>query len=77
MSDEIHVKIGGDHGRGSFKMNFQICNTEKPNSPENTICFVLFEAKDRKENLKTALSRYKDDVNDLQSSVWRQAYLLI
>lgn len=32
MNNEIHVKIGGDHGGGSFKLSFQICNTKNPNS---------------------------------------------
>ena len=24
MNDEIHIKIGGDHGGGSFKMSYQV-----------------------------------------------------
>ncbi len=30
--NEIWIKIGGDKGGGSFKMNFQICNVLTPNS---------------------------------------------
>jgi len=29
--EEICVKIGGDHGRDSFKISFQILNILKPN----------------------------------------------
>ena len=28
--DEIHVKIGGDHGGGSFKMTYQVANVGQP-----------------------------------------------
>ena len=45
--DEIHVKIGGDHGGGSFKISYQLCNTSKPNNKDNTVVFSLFEAKDK------------------------------
>ena len=71
MGNEIHLKVGGDHGGGSFKMSFQICNISKPNSKENTIVFCIFEAKDKKVNLKTALLQYKDAVSELQSTLWR------
>ena len=39
-ADEIWVKLGGDKGGGSFKMVFQICNVEHPNSPVNRIAAV-------------------------------------
>ena len=32
QNNEIHIKIGGDHGGGSFKMSYQTGNTENPNS---------------------------------------------
>ena len=38
--DEIWVKIGGDHGRGSFKVALQIANLANPNSKLNT-CLIL------------------------------------
>ena len=34
--DEIWVKIGNDHGKGSFKMALHISNINKPNSKNNT-----------------------------------------
>ena len=61
--DEIHVKIGGDHGDTSFKFCYQIANVSNPNSKENTVVFSIFEAKDTRPNLKTCLSRYKAQVN--------------
>jgi len=70
LDNEIHVKIGGDHGGGSFKMAFQILNTKAPNSRENTVVFTLFEAKDCRSNLKLALSRFKSQIDDLQQMTW-------
>ena len=35
-SDEVWVKIGGDKGGSSFKMNFHIMNVPNPNSVHNT-----------------------------------------
>ena len=52
LYDEIHVKISGDHGGGSFKMSYQIANVSNPNSKENTVVFSIFEAKDSRVNLK-------------------------
>ena len=46
IKNEIHIKIGGDHGGGSFKMSFQVANVENPNRKDNTVVFSIFEAKD-------------------------------
>ena len=70
-NNEIHVKIGGDHGGGSFKMSLQILNTKSPNSKMNTILFTIFEAKDYHVNLTVALTRYVEQVDELQGSQWR------
>ena len=40
IENEIRIKIGGDHGLGSFKMSFQVANVENPNRKDNTIVFV-------------------------------------
>ncbi|XP_035686133.1 uncharacterized protein LOC118422598 [Branchiostoma floridae] len=69
--DEIWVKIGGDHGGPSFKMAFQPLNVLHPNSKTNTSVFCLFESKDNRENITTALGRFKDDVKTLQEEMWR------
>ena len=71
MENETHIKIGGDHGGGSFKMSYQICSTATPNSKDNTIVFSVFEAKDRNANLKIGLSRYQFQVDELQTMKWK------
>ena len=67
MSEEIQVKIGGDHGGKSFKACYEICNTEKPNSKDNTIVYSLFEAKDYRSNLRAGLARFTSQVDELQN----------
>ena len=71
MNNEIHVKIGGDHGGKSFKACYQICNTSAPNSKDNTVVFSIFEAKDIRQNLRTGLSYFKNQVDDIQTSKWK------
>lgn len=72
---EIHVKIGGDHGGGSFKWVYQICNVAHSNSNENTVVFNLFEAKDHRSNLKLTFFRFIEQVDRLQSMEWK--YVII
>ena len=38
--NEIHIKIGGDHGGGSFKISFQVANVENPNQKDNTVVLL-------------------------------------
>ena len=71
IADEIHVKIGGDHGGGSFKMSYQICNTNNPNSKNNSIVFSLFEAKDHRTNLVVGLSRFQEEIEEIQAMFWQ------
>ena len=71
QNNEIHVKIGGDHGGGSFKMSYQIANVHNPNSTDNTIVFSIFEAKDYRSNIKIALTRFREQVKALQSMTWK------
>ena len=40
-SNEVFLRIGGDRGGGSFKMSFQIANTDHPNKVENTVLFSV------------------------------------
>ena len=56
------MKIGGDAGGGTFKINFQIVNILSPNSPQNTCVFAIFEAKDTTTNLQVALDRFQGDI---------------
>lgn len=69
--DEIWVKIGGDKGGGSFKMNFQLVNVERPNSKNNTCVFMMFMASDSVTNLHTGLDRYREQIAELQTLKWR------
>ena len=73
--DEIWIKIGGDKGGSSFKMNFQICNVATPNSNTNTCVFCAFLAYDSITKLHIALDRYSDQINDLQTTKWRYIYI--
>lgn len=70
MNDEIHIKIGGDHGGHSFKACYQVLNRECPNNKDNTCVFSLFEAKDYRTNLVTGLHRYRSQIDDLQETKW-------
>lgn len=70
-SDDIHIKIGGDHGGDSFKMVFQVVNMKNPNSKENSMVFVMFEAKDYRSNLEIALGQYKQQIDELQLMKWK------
>ena len=67
----VYVKLGGDHGQGSMKMEFQIANVPEPNSPQNTVVFSIFEGKDTRSNLATTLQGYREQIKDLHSSTWR------
>ena len=71
FNDEVHIKVGGDHGGGSFKMSFQVANVVNPNSKENTVVFSVFEAKDYRINIKLSLERFKSQINELQVSKWQ------
>ena len=59
QADEIWIKIGGDKGGSSLKMNFQIVNTQQPNSSQHTCIFAAVEAPDSITNLHVALDRYR------------------
>ena len=66
----MHVKIGGDHGGGSFKMTYQIANVNNPNKLDNTIIFSIFEAKYTRENLRLCLERFRAHIAKLQTLTW-------
>eukprot|EP00117_Sycon_ciliatum_P024768 scpid36716/ scgid20708/ len=71
-SDLVVVKIGGDHGGGSFKLCFQIANFPNPNSLKNTVPVVFFEAKDSPANLATALKPYYAQIESLRHASWNE-----
>lgn len=63
---EIWLKLGGDKGHGSFKLNLQLCNVEHPNSQKNTSLLSMFMAGDSATNLDISLTMYKEHVSELQ-----------
>ena len=67
----VWLKIGGDKGGGTFKMNFQIVNVATPNSVHNTCLLSCFAAGDSITNLHMALDRFKDQVEHLHGMKWR------
>ena len=74
---EIHLKIGGDHGGGSFKMSFQIGNVQHPNKPENTVIFSIMEAKDLRSNLILCLERFKLHIDKFRTIKWNNQDFVI
>ena len=70
-SSEVWVKVGGDHGGGSMKWNFEIMNVDNPNSSNNTICWSKFEAHDKISNLTTALKLNPGEVDMLDGHKWK------
>ena len=68
--DEVWIKLGGDKGRGSVKMNMQVVNVKNPNSIKNTSLFAVFEGDDSVVNLHTVLDPYKQQVKEMQGMDW-------
>ena len=60
------MKLGGDKGHGSFKFNFQLMNTEHPNSQKSTTLVSVFKAGDSTTNLHTALDMYREHFQEMQ-----------
>ena len=69
-ADKVWVKLGGDHGGGSFKLSFQIANTAHPNAAQHTIPFLVFAAPDTVENLTTTFKPYAEQVEQLMAATW-------
>ncbi|XP_064639775.1 uncharacterized protein LOC135495245 [Lineus longissimus] len=68
--DEIWLKIGGDKGGDTVKLEFQIANVENPNAAANTIVYCYYEGSDSYTNLQIAFDRFKEDVKNLRLSAW-------
>lgn len=64
--DTLWLKLGGDKGRGSFKLNLQLCNILHPNSQKNTILLSMVMAGDSTINLHTCLDMYVDQLQELE-----------
>ena len=52
--NEIWLKLGGDKGHGSFKLNLQLCNIQHPNSQRHTTLLSMCMAGDSITNLTPA-----------------------
>ena len=70
-TSEIWIKLGGDKGHGSFKLNMQVINTSHPNSIKNTTVLAVYKASDTPTNLRTALNQYQTHVEEMQGMSWR------
>lgn len=66
--DQLYVKLGGGHGQGSMKFAYQLANLDKPNASKKTVVFSIFEAKDTCNNMRTALGRYKEQLEELKQT---------
>ena len=64
--NELWVKLGGDKGHGSFKLNFQLCNVTHPNSQKNTTLLAMCMAGDNTTNLHIALDQYKEQMEEME-----------
>ena len=67
---EIWVKIGGDHGRDSFKVSYQIANVDKPNSKQFTFMIGYAKVKDTPHNLKLIFDEFKENIDNLNGMEW-------
>ena len=65
--DEVWVKLGGDHGGGTFKLMLQIANLRKPNSKYNTCLLAIAECKDTPDNLRRIIGPYKHQITELET----------
>lgn len=73
---EVWLKIGGDKGGKTMKLNFQILNTIHPNSPTNTCVFAAFEASDTRSNVLIAVARYQAQIEELKNMKWRSFFYI-
>ena len=64
--DQVWVKIGGDHGGGSFNPCFQLGNVAHPNSVKNTVPFLVFAAKKHACKFSNSFHPYADQIKQLK-----------
>ena len=68
--DEIWIKFGGDHGKGSMKFTMQIANTYKPNSKYNTFVVAMANVPDNHSNIIKWMSILEPELKQLANSEW-------
>ena len=69
-SDEVWIKLGGDHGGDIFKVTLQVLNTSSPNSKDNTIVIMALQGKDTVENVKKTFEKVENEIIKLQNASW-------
>ena len=69
--DEVWVKLGGDHGRATFKLMLQTANLTRPNSKHNTCLLATAQCKDTPPNLRWITGPYKQQITELETMQWR------
>ena len=70
-SEHVWLKIGGDHGKGSFKVSLQVCNLDNANSNLNTHLLYMVGVKDTVNNLREIFLQIGDSINSLNGLAWR------
>ncbi|XP_065682055.1 uncharacterized protein LOC124811292 [Hydra vulgaris] len=58
-------------------MSYQIVNQNQPNSKSNSFVFSTFKAKDYRTNLKVGLSRYTQQVDEMQKMNWKNHHFRV
>lgn len=77
--DQIWIKIGGDHGKESMKLTFQIINLQKPNAKQNVFVFAYAPVPDSHENLLTLFEtiKMKSVFESLNAFQWKEKTLRV
>jgi hypothetical protein len=76
-NDEIWIKFGGDHGKGSFKLAMHICNVVRPNSKYNTHLINLAQVKDSVTNLSVIFSDLQQQIEQIRRVQWRGRKIIV
>ena len=57
----LYVKLGGDHGQGSLKFEFQLANVVKPNSSKRAVVFAKEQTEGHYYKLQGSAKRFVAD----------------
>ena len=75
--DQIWLKIGGDHGKGSMKLCVEVANLLRPNARDNTHLIAKTDVKDTPENLHEISVYFNPELKDLKRSKWRGKKIIV
>ena len=75
--DEVWVKVGGDHGRDSFKLCVQILNVSNPNAKGCTSILCIAECKDSMDNRRLLLEQHNEQIQKLSGMQWRDKTIIL